>query len=206
MVMTNLATRQMPANGYGIRQAVGAELTKLRSIRSTGRTLFATVAGTLLVTILATNGFHHHGRGLPHGFDSTNQSLTGMAIGSLAIGVLGVLMITGEYSSGTIRSSLAATPRRGSSWEPRWRDRGHLPARRRDPHLFVLLHRTSDPLRPCTGGQLGQPGVLRALGTGAFLALLGMFGLGLGVIIRNTAGAIAAYVGVVSFSRSCFRP
>jgi len=45
---------------------------------------------------------------------------------------------------------------------------------------------------------LGQPGVLRALLlSGAFLALLGMFGLGLGVIIRNTAGAVAAYVGIV---------
>ena len=112
LVMTNLATRHEPTSGYGMRQAVRAELTKLRSIRSTGLTLCATVVGTLLITVLATNSFHHTGRGQLHGFDATNQSLTGLALGSLAIGVLGVLMITGEYSSGTIRSSLAATPRR----------------------------------------------------------------------------------------------
>ena len=47
------------------------------------------------------------------GFDPTNQSLAGLAIGSLALGVLGVLVISGEYGTGTIRSSLAAMPRRG---------------------------------------------------------------------------------------------
>ena len=46
------------------------------------------------------------------GFDPTNQALAGLALGSLVIGVLGVLAMTGEYGSGTIRSSLAAMPRR----------------------------------------------------------------------------------------------
>ena len=199
MVMTNLATRHMPAGGYGVRQAVGAELTKLRSVRSTGRTLFATVAGTLLVTILATNSFHHHGRGLARGFDSTNQSLTGMAIGSLAIGVLGVLMITGEYSSGTIRSSLAATPRRPLFLGAKVAVIGAISLTVGEILTFACFFTGRAILSGrAPVASLGQPGVLRAvLLTGAFLALLGMFGLGLGVIIRNTAGAIAAYVGVI---------
>jgi ABC-2 type transport system permease protein len=197
MVMTNLATRNLPTGGYGVRQAVGAELTKLRSIRSTGWTLLATVVGTLLITVLATNSFHHTGRGQLHGFDSTNQSLTGLTIASLAIGILGVLMITGEYSSGTIRSSLAATPRRPLFL-------GAKVAVIAAISLVVgeiLTFSCFFVGRAILSGRapvatLGQPGVLRALLlTGAFLALLGMFGLGLGVIIRNTAGAIAAYVG-----------
>jgi ABC-2 type transport system permease protein len=199
MAMTDLATRPVPTGSYGMRQAVRTEVTKLRSIRSTGRTLFATVVGTLLITVLATNSFHHAGRGQVHGFDSTNQSLTGLVLGALTIGVLGVLMITGEYSSGTIRSSLAATPRRPLFL-------GAKVAVIAVISLVVGEFLTFSCFfvgRAILSGRapvaaLGQPGVLRALLlSGAFLALLGMFGLGLGVIIRNTAGAIAAFVGIV---------
>jgi ABC-2 type transport system permease protein len=184
--------------GYGLSHSLRAEVTKLRSIRSTTWTLLATVVGTLLVTVLATNGIHHQGR-FANQFDATNQSLSGIALGQLTIGLLGVLMITGEYGSGTIRSSLAATPRRplflaakvlvvaavslvvgeiltfGCFFTGRAILSGHAPV-----------------------ATLGQSGVLRALLlTGAYLALLGMFGLGLGFIIRHTAGAITAFVGVI---------
>ena len=65
------------------------------------------------MTVLATSNIHRKPQAvLQQGFDPTNQSLTGLAIGSLTIGLLGILMITGEYGSGTIRSSLAAIPRR----------------------------------------------------------------------------------------------
>jgi len=132
-------------------------------------------------------------------FDSTNQSLTGLAIGSLAIGVLGVLMITGEYSSGTIRSSLAATPRRPLLLGAKVAVIGAISVVVGEILTFACFFTgraiLSGRVQVAT---LGQPGVLRALLlSGAFLALLGMFGLGLGVIIRNTAGAIAAYVGVI---------
>jgi ABC-2 type transport system permease protein len=200
MVMTNLATRHVPRGGYGVRQAVRAELTKLRSIRSTTWTLFATVVGTLLVTVLATNSFHHHGSpGSLHGFDAVNQSLTGLVLGSLAIGVLGVLMITGEYSSGTIRSSLAATPRRPLFLAAKVAVIGAISLVVGEILTFSCFFTGRAILSGrAPVASLGQPGVLRALlFSGAFLALLGMFGLGLGVIIRNTAGAIAAYVGIV---------
>jgi ABC-2 type transport system permease protein len=201
MVMTTIAVRHVPAThtGYGMRQAVRAELTKLRSIRSTGRTLFATVVGTLLITVLATESFHHVGRGQLHGFDSTNQSMTGLALGSLAIGVLGVLMITGEYSSGTIRSSLAATPRRPLFLGAKVAVIGAISLVIGEILSFSCFFTGRAILSAhAPVASLGQPGVLRAvLFSGAFLALLGMFGLGLGVIIRNTAGAIAAYVGIV---------
>ncbi len=92
----------------GAGEAVRAEMTKLSSLRSTTWTLLATVVSTLLVTVLVTNGIHRSGRPAWQGFDPTNESLSGLAIGQLTIGLLGILMITGEYGSGTIRSSLAA--------------------------------------------------------------------------------------------------
>ena len=90
-----------------------AEWTKLVSLRSTRWTLLVTAVGTVLVTFLSTHGALHHNKAWYQGFDPTNQSLAGLAIGSLSLGVLGVLTISGEYGTGTIRSSLAAMPRRG---------------------------------------------------------------------------------------------
>jgi ABC-2 type transport system permease protein len=184
--------------GYGLVQSIRSELTKLRTIRSTTWTLLATVVGTLVVTVLATNGIHQRGPGDVH-FDSTNQSLSGIAIGQLTIGLLGVLMITGEYGSGTIRSSLAATPRRPLFLAAKVLVIGAVSLVVGEILTFACFfigHAILSGNAPVA--TLGQPGVLRALLlTGGYLALLGMFGLGLGFIIRHTAGAITAFVGVL---------
>jgi hypothetical protein len=185
--------------GYGVRQAVRAEVTKLGSLRSTTWTLLATVVATLLVTFLATNGIHRSGRGAWQGFDPTNQSLSGLAIGQLTIGLLGILMITGEYGSGTIRSSLAAIPRRRLFLGAKVIVIASISLVVSEILTFACFFLGRIVLSghaPVVS--LGHPGVLRALIlSGAFLALLGMFGLGLGVIIRHTAGAITAFVGVI---------
>jgi ABC-2 type transport system permease protein len=198
---TSLATLEIPAGRYGLRQAVKAELVTMSSLRSTVWTLFVTLVGSIGVTVLACEIQAHRPRGWYQGFDPTNQSLTGTALAVVAIGVLGVMAATGEYSSGTISSTLAASPRR--------------------PLLLlskvvvvagVALVACEVLTFSCFGvGQaifaggaaptasLTQPGVLRAVAlSGAFLALLGLLGLGLGAIIRHTAGAIGAYV-VVTF-------
>ena len=134
-----------------------------------------------------------------HDFDATNQSLTGLALGSLTIGVLGVLMITGEYGSGTIRSSLAATPRRPLFLGAKTVVIAAISLIVGEILTFACFFTGQAILSGnAPVASLGQPEVLRALLlTGAYLALLGMFGLGLGVIIRHTAGAITAFVGVI---------
>jgi ABC-2 type transport system permease protein len=199
MTMTTLMPRPTSRQTYGMRHAVQAEFTKLRTLRSTGWTLLATIIGTLLVTVLSTSNIRHSRLIAPQSFDSTNHSLTGLALGSLTIGLLGVLMITGEYGSGTIRSSLAAIPRR------------RLLLGAKVIVIAAVSLVVSEILafacfftgRAILSGNapiasLGDPGVLRTLlMSGAYLALLGMFGLGLGVIIRHTAGAITTFVGVV---------
>ncbi len=184
---------------YGLRQVTRAELAKLTTLRSTVWTLLVTVVGSILVTVLSTESVGHHGRAWYQGFDSTNQSLSGLTVAVLSIGVLGVLAVTGEYGTGTIRSSLAAIPRR----------RLLLAGKLVVVGAVVLAVGEAIALA-CFGiGQailsgdgaptasLGQPGVLRAvLLSGAFLALLGLLALGVGVVVRHTAGAIATYAGV----------
>jgi ABC-2 type transport system permease protein len=188
----------MANTGYGLVQSVRTEFTKLRTIRSTTWTLLATVVGTILVTVLATHGLHPRGRSALR-FDPTNQSLSGIALGQLTIGLLGVLMITGEYGSGTIRSSLAATPRRPLFVGAKVIVIAAVSLVVGEILTFACFFTGRAILSGnAPVATLGQPGVLRVLLlTGGYLALLGMFGLGLGIIIRHTAGAITAFVGVI---------
>ena len=104
--------RRADPDRAGLRQAMRAEWTKLMSLRSTTLTLLVTLAVCVLGTFLSTNGATHHSRSWYQGFDPTNQALAGLAFSSLVIAVLSVLCMTSEYGSGTIRASLAATPRR----------------------------------------------------------------------------------------------
>jgi ABC-2 type transport system permease protein len=181
----------------GLRQTLRAEWTKLVSLRSTRWTLLITVVGALLVTFLSTHGALHHSRGWYDGFDPTNQSLAGLAIGSLTLGILGVLAMSGEYGSGTIRSSLAAMPRRGVLLTAKVVLVGLGTLVIGEALSFIVFFEGQAVL---SGGaptaSLGQPGVIRAVAlSGAFLALFALLGLGIGTVIRHTAGAIAVFAG-----------
>ncbi len=113
--MTYALTLEQPRTRAGLRDAVRAEWRKLVSLRSTAWALLITLAGTVLVSYLSARGARHTHvpAGFYQGFDPTNTALAGLALGSLVMGILGVMSMTGEYGSGTIRSSLAAVPRRG---------------------------------------------------------------------------------------------
>jgi hypothetical protein len=193
----------------GLPQTMRAEWTKLVTLRSTRWTLLVTAVGTLLVTWLATRTALHHPAQWYRGFDPTNQSMSGLAIGSLAFGVLGVLAISAEYGSGTIRSSLGAMPRRGVL----------LTAKIVVVGLSTLVVGVALSFLAFFEGQLvlsgggaptatlGQPGVLRAVAlSGAFLALFALLGLGLGTVIRHTAGAIAVFAGVTLLAPILLHP
>lgn len=199
MTDLELAALDAPASRSGLVQAVRAEWVKLFSLRSTFWTLLVTLAGSLLVTVLSANSSGHHPRGSYQGFDPTNQSLSGLTIAVLTIGVLGALAATGEYGTGTIRSSLAAVPRRPVFYLAKLLVTGAVALVVGEVITFacfgvgqaVLAHGGA----PTAG--LTDPGVLRALTlSGAFLAMLGVGALALGVVVRHTAGALATYVGL----------
>ena len=183
----------------GFRQAVRAEWTKLVTLRSTKWTLAVAAAGALLVTYLSVHGALHQPRGWYQGFDPTNQALAGLAVGILAFGVLGALAVTGEYGTGTIRSSLAAMPRRDTLLAAKVTVVGLLTLVVGEVVSFgtflfgqAVLSNGGAPT-----AALDQPGVVRAVAlSGATLALFALLGLGLGTIIRHTAGGIAAFAAV----------
>jgi len=132
-------------------------------------------------------------------FDAMGVSLSGVQLAQFAIGVLGVLLMTGEYATGSIRVSLAAVPKR---LELLWGKAVTF-------GLTTLVLCVPAALVAFVAGQsvlsaenldigLGEPGVARAvLGSALFLVAVGLLGLGLGGLLRNTAGGIAALFGLL---------
>ena len=108
-----------PATGRaGLRGAIASEFTKIRSVRST----YWTLAALLVVSIGlgaaiagGTSASFSHNPANKAGFDATQTSLIAFfEIGQLIIAVIAALAITSEYSTGMIRTSLTAQPRRGT--------------------------------------------------------------------------------------------
>jgi ABC-2 type transport system permease protein len=180
-----------------------SEWTKLRSLRSTVYTLLSTAIVTIGFGILASaitaSRWTSMGAAGRANFDPLSTSLLGVRFGVLAIGVLGVLLITGEYSTGMVRSTFAAVPKR---LPVLWAKAGVY-------SLVALAVAIPSTLIAFFGGQAllssqhiqiafsasGVPGAV--LGSALYLTLVGLFGLGLGAIMRNTAAGIAAFAAVM---------
>ncbi len=120
-------------------------------------------------------------------------------LGQLLLGVLGVLAITTEFSSGMIRATFAAAPRRPLVLAAKAAVLGAVTLTAGEISAFAAFLAGQAMLKaPAPHATLGQPGVLRAvLMAGAYPALIALISLGIGAIIRHTAGAICALVGVV---------
>ena len=189
------------AGGYGFRSAARMEWLKLRSVRSTGWVLLVFTAGMTGLAILVLS--HQHWAAMSAAdrasFDPTEQSYAGLAIGQLALGVLGALMITTEFSSGMIRATLAAVPRRPLLLAAKAAVLAAVTLAAGEVLAFAAFGAGQAVLRsPAPHAALGQPGVLRAvLMAGAYPALIALTALGLGAVIRHTAGAISAVVGIL---------
>jgi len=169
------------------------EWIKLRSLRYPAWTLLLAVAGTAAAGAAA--GFNTKN---PSG-DPTNNILAGIALGQVAIGVLGVLTMTSEYSSGMIRATLAAVPSRPLLLAAKATVLGAAALAAGQIACFAAFLAGVAFLRPTVPHPaLSQPAVLRAVAlTGAYLGLIGLIGLGLGTIIRHSAAAITTLAGAV---------
>jgi hypothetical protein len=186
----------------GFSDVLRAEWTKARAVPSTMWTLIVAAVlgiglGALISGVAAT---HYANSPSSHpNWDPTSISNSGLSIAQLAIGVLGVLLITSEYSSGSIGTSLAAVPRRGRLLAAKAVVIVVLTFVAVEIIAFVafLIGQALISGHAPTAS-LGQTGVLRALvGAGLYGALLGMMGLAFGTIIRNAAGAIAVLVSII---------
>jgi ABC-2 type transport system permease protein len=191
--MTTGALPPIPEGRYRFAQAARMEWIKLRSLRSTWWALGVTVAGAIGVAVAV--GVNTKDATA----DLTNNALAGIALGLLLTGVLGVLEVTGEYSSGTIRVTLTAIPNRPLVLAAKAAVFGAVALVAGEAAAFIAFFAGGAALpSTITAPTLGQPGVLRAviLG-GAGYGLIGLLGLGLGAIIRHTPAAIAVLVGGV---------
>jgi ABC-2 type transport system permease protein len=188
---------------YGFTDVARMEWIKLRTVRSTGWG-FGILAVSMIGLAVLVNGIiaAHWGSASASDkatFDPTNQGFTGLIIGQLVMAVLGVLFITSEFSSGMARATFAAAPRRPLVLAAKTAVFGGLALLAGEVLAFItffageLIMKSGVP-----HASLGQPHVLRAvMMAGAYVCLSGLFGLGLGAIIRHTAGGIAAAVGVI---------
>lgn len=182
---------------------VRAEWTKLRSVRSTVWTLLTAVGLAIgfgaLVGVSQMSSWDTLDAAERSRFDPTSFSLSGLFLAQLAIGVLGVLVVTSEYATGQIRATLGATPQRITVLAAKATTFSGvvLAAGLVASFSAFLLGQTIFASKDLDAS-LGDPGVLRAVFGGAlYLGGVGLLGVGLGTILRRTAGAVAALVGLL---------
>jgi ABC-2 type transport system permease protein len=180
-----------------------SEWTKLWTLRSTRWSLLASfIAMAGLGPLIAAVQMSRWTQLRPHDrltYDAINTGVGGYHLAQLAIGVLGVLVITGEYSTGMIRSSLMAVPRR---LPVLWAKLLVFAA-----VTFVLMLIASlisffavqaIVTQQHVQHSISDPGALRTvIGSALFLTVLAVMCLGIGGMLRNTAGGIATFVALL---------
>jgi ABC-2 type transport system permease protein len=177
-----------------------SEYCKLRSVRSTAWTLLAAVAANLGVAALLALVLPGRisARDLAT-VDPVQVSLGGIHLSQIAFGVLGVLAVSSEYTTGMIRVSLAAVPQRRLLLAAKmavFSAVGLTVATVSSAAAYALFQTllTGETLST----SISDPGVLRAVvGGGLFLTVLGLLGLGLAAVIRSSAGAIASVLALL---------
>ena len=203
--MSAIAAGAPSAGQSGVTQArvLRSESTKLWSLRSTRWSLLAAIVAMAgLGPLIAAVQMGRWAQLDAHeriGYDAINTGVGGYHMAQLAIGVLGVLVITGEYATGMIRSSLMAVPRR---LPVLWAKAAVFAA----VTFLLMLAATLVSFLAVQAivtqhdlqRSLGDPGTLRTVvGTALFLTVLGIMCVGIGGIVRNTAGGIATFVGLL---------
>jgi ABC-2 type transport system permease protein len=210
MTLTQQPAPAVPAAAHrvGFGHLLLAEWTKIRSVRSTFWTLIVfvvlTVGLTALFTALVVSAWGNHtpraaARDATIAADPVSFVLgAGINLGQLALIVLGVLVITTEYSTGVIRASLLAVPRRIPMLLAKAAVFAALLLVLAEIVTFASFFIGSAMLHSKVVVSLSDPGVTRAvIGSGLYLTMMGLFALGIGGLIRHSAGAIATAIGAV---------
>jgi ABC-2 type transport system permease protein len=194
-----------PVSGVTQRRVFLSEWTKLRSVRSTQWSLLILVLLTIGIGVLVCaifnarwphlsvsdrNHFHAH---------VLRANLAGVNFAQLAIGVLGVLVMTAEYSTGTIRATFSAVPKRLPVLWSKALVFGTVAFVLALPAVFIVFFAGQSIVSAHhINISISHPGVVRALiGAALYLTVMGLFGLGIGSIVRNTAGGIATLAALV---------
>jgi hypothetical protein len=207
MSTTNLTTlrtsRRSPVQVAPVTQAavVRSEWIKLRSVRSTLPVValtfvFGIVFGIVVAYIVSTRWTH-----LSHDWHNPRniitRSLLGVTLAQLTVGALGVLFVTGEYTSGMIRATLGAVPRRLPVLWAKAGVYGVVALALSIVTAFAGFF-GSQVIMGSHGVSLGYPGALRAVfGVALYLTVVALLGVALGFLMRSTAGGITALFTVL---------
>jgi ABC-2 type transport system permease protein len=195
--------KALPAGHYSFMDLVRSEWTKIRTVRSTMWTIAVTIVLGIGIGALVTAVTRAHWSSMNSfsrlTFDAPATSLIGLLFAQFSIGVLGVLAVSAEYSTGTIRATFSAAPKRTRVIGAKIVVFGVLSFVIAEVVSFVAFYLGQFLLSaPATHATLSSPGALRAVvGGGIFICLLGLLAMGLGTIIRHSAGAISAFVAVL---------
>ena len=206
----------------GLRNQVQSEWTKLRSVRSTWICLVIVVVAGIGLSALVTNieagRWAHLGFADRAQFDPVRMSQTGEFLSQFVVGVLGAMIVTSEYATGSIRTTLATTSRRTTVLSAKLLVIGTVIFLVSEVTAFasffvgravLLAHGGKalpagssivDQVRSATIPvvSITDNGALRAVFLcGVYLLLLTLIACGLGFILRHTAGAISAFVGIL---------
>ena len=180
-----------------------SEWTKLRSVRSTKWSLVVgfllTIAFPVIFSLVTRSHWHSMSARERSGRHPLDIALAGVNVAQLAIAVLGVLLVSAEYSTGSIRSTFTAAPKRLPVLWAKVLDYAVVSLVLIVPAVLVsffasqaILH-TIHPLHI----SFTQSGVARSvLGGALYVMLVGTFALAIGAIVRNTAGGIAAFAAI----------
>jgi ABC-2 type transport system permease protein len=182
-------------------KVVRSEWIKLKSVRSTvavtGLTVFCLVGLGVLVSAVTGARWDHLSPVDQTPWSLMKDSLLGVYLAQLTVAALGVVVITGEYSTGMIRATFGAVPKR-------------LPVLWAKAAVFTvvtfavtlvssfLAFLIGQAVLGSHGVSLSYPGALRAVfGVALYVTVVGILGLALGFLFRNTAGGITAIAGLI---------
>jgi ABC-2 type transport system permease protein len=198
---TAVRTPAVPAATHrpGLTETMRSEFIKIRSVRSTYWTLLAQGVASIAWAGIDCGGIVAHSSYFP-GFNAAQPSLAGqVALGELIIVALGALVITSEYSTGMIRTSLTVMPRRGVLYAAKAIVFAAVSLAVSLVTSFAAFFTGQAFLASKhVNATLAQPYALRAvLLSAAVVTVFGLLAYGTGAIIRNTAGSITGILGVI---------
>ncbi|WP_018680634.1 ABC transporter permease [Actinokineospora enzanensis] len=175
-----------------------AELTKIRTLRSTAWTLVLafviTVAFGVGVSFYLSTTFDRLGAESRATFDPSDFAMSMVEYGQLVLVVFGVLVVGSEYRGGTIRAALAAVPRRSEFYRAKMFVGGALAFAVSELTVFVMYFGSQAALGS-HGGAITDPGVFGAVfGTGLYLTMIAVISMGVTAMLRSPAVAIGTLI------------
>jgi ABC-type transport system involved in multi-copper enzyme maturation permease subunit len=197
MVSSDRATPGTSRDQVTFARVLTSEWIKFRTLRSSWITLLAAVVGVIVIGQLIGYNTGKNFSHLAPEDAAPSGVLQGYFLGQLLIGVLGVLFVTGEYSTGMIRSTATAVPTRLPVLGAKAVVFGVISLVAMVPTCIVAFL-GAQAFRAHFGHGVSLSGNLRVvIGTGVYLALIGLLGGAIGWIVRSTPGGISTLVAVL---------